>query len=188
LAPLWSPLPRVENLDVDLPRVAHEFFAYILHLTEIQEPSSFESGMTERELREKVSNDQTEYGAFNEDYVFTEDPTEEYISIGEMHNEEPREEDFVELQIDTSWNVINNGILKNVLHYDPNVASQVKNIARIYSHSSPTVTTDATIKKITIDIKAKKYFSFAEANSESVDTSKFNVNFAVPLDLRFSST
>lgn len=181
-------MPEVENIDVDLPRVAHEFFAYILHLTEIQEPSSFESGMTEKELREKVSNDQTEYGAFNEDYVFTEDPTEEYISIGEMNNEEPRDEDFVELQIDNSWNVVNNVILKNVLQYDPNVTSQVKNIAQIYSHSTPTFTSRETIKKITLDIKAKKYFSFAEANSENIDTSKFNINFAVPLDLRFSAT
>ena len=81
-----------------------------------------------------------------------------------------------------------NVVLKNVLQYDPNVTSQVKNIAQIYSHSTPTITSRETIKKITLDIKAKKYFSFTEANSENIDTSKFNINFAVPLDLRFSSS
>jgi hypothetical protein len=105
-------MPKVANIDVDLPLVAHEFFEYILHLAEIQEPSSYESGMTEKELREKVSKDETEYGQFNEDYVFNEDPTEEYVSIGEMTEEDQHVDEFVEVQIDNSWNVINNGILK----------------------------------------------------------------------------
>jgi hypothetical protein len=178
-------MPKEANIDVDLPLVAHEFFAYILHLTEIQEPSSFESGMTERELREKVSNDVTEYGQFNEDYVFTEDPTEEFVSIGEMNDDDPTVDEFVEVQIDNSWNVINNGILKNVLQYDQNATKQVKNIAQVYSVSIGTKTTRETIKKVTIDIKAKKYYSFSEANSENIDTSMFNRNYAVPMEQRY---
>jgi hypothetical protein len=178
-------MPKVANIDVDLPLVAHEFFEYILHLAEIQEPSSYESGMTEKELREKVSKDETEYGQFNEDYVFNEDPTEEYVSIGEMTEEDQHVDEFVEVQIDNSWNAINNGILKNVLQHDQNATKQVKNIAQVYSHSTGSKTSRETIKRITIDIKAKKYYSFGEANSENIDTSMFNRNYAIPLDQRY---
>jgi hypothetical protein len=108
--------------------------------------------MTEKELREKVSQDCSEYSAYNEDYVFTEDPTEEYVSIGD----EPRDDGFEEMQIDNSWNVINNQVLKNVLQNDPNVTSEVKNIANIYSSSIKTTTSSTIIKKITKDIQSPK--------------------------------
>ena len=77
-------MPTEADPSVDLPLLASEFFDYIAHLTDIQEPDCYSTDMDEKELRAKVSHERTQYGVYNPDYVHFEETTEEFVSIGDM--------------------------------------------------------------------------------------------------------
>lgn len=118
-------MPLIADPVIDLPQVAYEFFEYIEHLKDIQEPDCYVADMTEKELREKVSQERTQFGAFNPDFVHAEKASEDFMSIGEMGQDEEEESptDFVEIEVDNCWNVVNNQILSNSLQFDTNALS-----------------------------------------------------------------
>ena len=178
-------MPSISDEDTDLPLVANEFFAYILHLTEIQEPSNHDEAFTEKELRARVSQERTEYGDFNADYVFLENPTEEYVSIGEMDDDNTPQEEFVEMQHDNAWNVINNQVLRNTLHYDKTATTHLPSISSFNARTPSTTIAPTDIQSVLDDVKANKYLSFAEANEAKIDTSMFNTSQDIPLDQRY---
>jgi hypothetical protein len=155
-------------------------------LTDIQEPDCYAADMTEKELREKVSHERTEYGIFNADYVHTQDSTEDFVSIGEMGDEgNDPSSDYPDIVIDNSWNVLNNQILQNSLSYDPTVSDKINSIAGVNAQTSQS---NITARKISIakdEIQAKKFFSFTEANDAKIDTSAFSINHSIALDQRF---
>jgi hypothetical protein len=137
-------------------------------------------------LREKVSRERTEYGLFNADYIHNEDSSENFVSIGEMNdddNETPDEN--IEIPIDNSWNVINNQILKNSLQYDTTIAAKIDVIASI---NAQTLATNIPLRKINIakeSIQEKKFFSFTEANDAKIDTSRFDISKSIKMDQRY---
>ena len=181
-------MPILANAEVDLIQVAHEFFEYIVHLTDIQEPDCYVADMTEKELREKVSDEKTKYGLYNKDYIHTEDSSENFVSIGEMHddgNETPEKNH--DIVIDNSWNVINNNVLSNSLQHDPTLSTKIEAIASINGQTSPTKVPYRSIIIAKESIQEKKFFSFTEANDAKIDTSKFDMNVSVPMELRYDA-
>ena len=181
-------MPIISNPDVDLKQVAHEFFEYIVHLTDIQEPDCYVADMTEKELREKVSDEKTKFGLYNKDYIHTEDSSENFVSIGEMRddeNESPNEN--IDIVIDNSWNVINNNVLSKSLKHDTTLSSKIDAIASINAQTSPTKVLYRNIIIAKDSLQQKKFFSFSEANDANIDTSKFDINMSVPLEMRFDT-
>jgi hypothetical protein len=182
-------MPTAADPLVDLPQVAFEFFEYIVHLSDIQEPDCYVADMTEKELREKVSKERTQYGVFDPKYIHTELASEDFVSIGEMSHEEPDDsEEYHEIVVDNSWNVVNNQVLNNSLQYDTNISSKIKAIASLNAKTKPTKIPLREIDIAIEAIKEKKYFSFTEANKAGADTSHFNVGTSIPLDQRYATT
>ena len=179
-------MPTAADPNVDMPLLASEFFDYISHLTDIQEPDCYSTDMDEKELRAKVSHQRTQYGIYNPDYVHLEEATEEFVSIGDM-DDTPPQEDTVEIVVDNSWNVLNNQVLKNSLLYDQTILSKIDVIAASNAQTAPSHVSDRNIALVRESILAKEMFSFSEANKAGSDTSSFNIDFSVPLEQRYDT-
>jgi hypothetical protein len=180
-------MPSVADRAQNLRQVAYEFFEYIDHLKDIQEPDCYVADMTEKELREKVSHERTIFGEYNPAFVHAEVSYEDFMSIGEMgHEEEESPDDFVEIEIDNSWNVVNNQILTNSLKFDSNALSQIDVIASTYAQTPPTEITAQSIAIASKKVKGKEFFSFTEANDVKSDTSKFNINSSIVMEQRYN--
>jgi hypothetical protein len=172
----------------DQKRLASEFFAFVQHTAEVQEPSVYHDEMNEEKLRSLVNNKSAEYGDFCADFVFHGNSFEEFVYLDEIYDEEFNDANEFDAEEEVSFGSLLNRRLRMSVEGD-GLQHRIPDILIVPLHRS-FIPQRQDVQNAIEEIKTNKHKSFSEftdGDPQDCFEAAFAVDIDIPLESRYEN-